>query len=35
MHMTGFFSSHVDKKFGFGFADLEKLSIREQRKIIT
>jgi hypothetical protein len=28
MYTTGFFSSHLDKKFGFGFKDLEKMSVR-------
>ena len=35
MNTTGLFSSHVDAQLGVGFDDLEGLSIREQREIIT
>lgn len=35
MHTTGFFSKYLDKKFGFGFEDLDKKSVREQKEIIT
>ena len=34
MHTTGFFSSYLDKKFGFSFEDLDNMSIRQQREII-
>ena len=35
MRTTGFFSKYLDNKYGIGFADLEKLSVRQQREIIT
>lgn len=35
MNTTGLFASHVDAQLGVGFDDLEGLSIREQREIIT
>tara|TARA_B110001450_G_scaffold165193_1_gene154030 strand:+ start:354 stop:533 length:180 start_codon:yes stop_codon:yes gene_type:complete len=35
MGTTGLFASHVDAQLGVGFDDLEGLSIREQREIIT
>ena len=35
MQTTGFFSKYLDKKYGFGFSDLEKMSMRRQRDIIT
>lgn len=35
MRTTGFFTQHLDNKFGFGLADLDKLSVRQQKEIIT
>ena len=35
MKTTGAFSSHLDTKMGLGFEDLEHLSIREQREMVT
>lgn len=35
MRTTGFFSKYLDKKYGFDFSDLEKMSMRRQRDIIT
>lgn len=34
MYTTGFHSSTVDNKMGFGFEDLEGMSIKHQREII-
>ena len=34
MYTSGFNHNHVDKKFGFGFEDLEKMSVRKQRDVI-
>ena len=35
MHTTGFFAAHLDKKLGFSPADLDGMSIRQQREVIT
>jgi len=35
MRTTGFFAAHLDKKLGFSAADLDQMSIRQQREIIT
>ena len=32
---SGFFSSHLDRKMGMCFDDLEGVSVRQQREIIT
>ena len=34
MKTTGLFAGHVDKQFGFGFPDINNLSVRKQREII-
>ena len=35
MKTTGAFSSHLDTKMQLGFEDMEHMSIREQREIVT
>jgi len=35
MRTTGFFAAHLDKKLGFSPADLDQMSIRQQREIVT
>ena len=34
IHTSGFFTSHVNKKLGFGFEDLDHLSVRQQREVV-
>lgn len=35
MRTTGFFAAHLDKKLGFSPADLDQMSIRQQREVVT
>lgn len=35
MKTTGAFSTHLDQRMNVGFDDVEHMSIREQREIIT
>ena len=33
MRTTGFFAAHLDKKYGVGYRDIDKMSVNHQREI--